>query len=84
MKKLFVLMSLLSLLGCGPSLSTLDSFYYSATHGFRGLTNRGYRAERLPEGKTRITVELGDDRDRVFLAEALFVKIESFMPVVYH
>lgn len=70
MKKLFVLMSLLSLLGCRPSLSTLDSFYYSATHGFRGFTNRGYRAERLDDGKTRITVELGDDRDRVFLAEA--------------
>lgn len=63
-------MSLLSLLGCRPSLSTLDSFYYSATHGFRGFTNRGYRAERLDDGKTRITVELGDDRDRVFLAEA--------------
>ena len=63
-------MSLLSLLGCRPSPSTLDSFYYSATHGFRGFTNRGYRAERLDDGKTRITVELGDDRDRVFLAEA--------------
>ena len=70
MKKLFVLMSLLSLLGCRPNPSTLDSFYYSATHGYRGFTNRGYRAERLNDGKTRITVELGDDRDRVFLAEA--------------
>ena len=63
-------MSLLSLLGCRPGPSALDSFYYSATHGFRGFTNRGYRAERLGDGKTRITVELGDDRDRVFLAEA--------------
>ncbi len=63
-------MSLLSLLGCRPGPSALDSFYYSATHGFRGFTNRGYRAERLDDGKTRITVELGDDRDRVFLAEA--------------
>ena len=70
MKKLLVLMSLLSLLGCRPNPSTLDSFYYSATHGYRGFTNRGYRAERLNDGKTRITVELGDDRDRVFLAEA--------------
>ena len=82
--KLLFLMSLLSFLGCRPATPTpdplaqpvpdgqtrLESFYYTATHGYRGFTNRGYRAERLADGKTRITIELGNDRDRVFQAEA--------------
>lgn len=84
MTKFLFLMSLLSFLGCRPAMPTpdplaqpvpdgprrLESFYYTATHGYRGFTNRGYRAERLSDGKVRITVELGDDRDRVFLADA--------------
>ena len=80
--KLLLLMSLLSFFGCRPAAPSpvpqpsadgkvrLESFYYSATHGYRGFTNRGYRAERLADGKVRITVELGDDRDRVFSADA--------------
>ena len=80
--KLLLLMSLLSFFGCRPSNPApnpqpvpegpvrLDSFYYTATHGYRGFTNRGYRAERMYDGNARITIELGDDRDRVFVAEA--------------
>ena len=80
--KLLLLMSLLSFFGCrnnAPSPAPqpvsdgqpcLNSFYYNATHGYRGFTNRGYRAERLADGKARITIELGDDRDRVFAADA--------------
>ena len=72
--KLIFLMSLLSLFGCGNNTPApaydgpvrLDSFYHTATHGYRGFTNRGYRAVRLADGKARITVELGDDRDRMF------------------
>ncbi len=48
------------------SADRLQSFYHTATHGYRGFTNRGYRAERLKGGKARLTIELGDDRDRVF------------------
>ena len=84
--QLLLLMSLLSFFGCRHNPPTpepvplaqpaaggvvrLDSFYYTATHGYRGFTNRGYRAERLADGNVRITVELGDDRDRVFEADA--------------
>ena len=81
--KLLFLMSLLSFFGCRPGTQAadplaqpvpdgpvrLESFYYTATHGYRGFTNRGYRAERISDGKVRITVELGDDRDRVFIAD---------------
>ena len=71
--KLLFLMSLLSFFGCRPDTpagpARLESFYYSATHGYRGFTNRGYKAERLSDGKVRITVELGDDRDRTFVAD---------------
>lgn len=75
-----LVMSLLSLIGCGaqspaPRLvpegpAHLTSFYYTATHGYRGFTNRGYRAERQQDGRVCLTLELRDDRDRVFLAEA--------------
>lgn len=82
--KILFLMSLLSFFGCRPATPVpdplaqpvpdgqirLESFYYTATHGYRGFTNRGYRAERLSDGKVRITVELGDDRDRLFVADA--------------
>ena len=86
MKNLLLLMALFSFLGCRHNPPTpepaplvqavpdgkvrLDSFYYSATHGYRGFTNRGYKAERLSDGKVRVTVELGNDRDRVFEADA--------------
>ena len=78
--KILLLMSLLSLFGCRAQMpapepvsdgpARLNSFYYTATHGYRGYTNRGYRAERLENGTVRITVELGDDRDRIFEADA--------------
>lgn len=51
----------------------LNYFYHTATHGWRGFTNRGYKAERLKRGKVRITVELGNDRDRVFETGASFM-----------
>ena len=78
-------MSLLSIFGCGSTSPEqtqnpasrgpvcLDSFYYTATHGYRGYTNRGYKAERLNDGSVRVTVELGDDRDRVTTADASFM-----------
>ena len=90
--KLLLLMSLLSILGCGKNGSVsgdqpvpegqalLTKFYYTATHGFRGFTNRGYQAERLKDGKVRITVELGDDRDRVFEADgAILDSLEALV-----
>lgn len=75
--RLLLVMSLLSFLGCGqnkpaPELDRdvhLKSFYYSASHGYHAYSNIGYRAERLEDGQTRITVIVGNDRDRVFLAE---------------
>ena len=78
MKNILLLMSLLSFFGCRSNAPApapeepvrLNDFYYTETHGYRGFTNRGYRAERLDDGKVRITVELGDDRDRVFKADA--------------
>ncbi len=73
--KLILLMSMLSFFGCqSPDILDgsvhLDSFYYTATHGWRGYTNRGYRAERLSADQVRITIELGDDRDRIFVTDA--------------
>ena len=74
---LLLVMSLFSFLGCGqnkpaPELDRnvhLKSLCYSASHGYHAYSNIGYRAERLEDGQTRITVIVGDDRDRVFLAE---------------
>ena len=74
---LLLVMSLFSFPGCGqnkpaPELDRdvhLKSLYYSASHGYHAYSNIGYRAERLEDGQTRITVIVGDDRDRVFLAE---------------
>ena len=78
--KFLLLMSLLSFLGCRPQTPApqsladgpvrLTSFYYTATHGYHGFTNRGYRAKLQNDGSVRITVELGDDRDRIFEADA--------------
>lgn len=75
--RLLLVMSLLSFLGCGqnkpaPELDRdvhLKSLYYSASHGYHAYSNIGYKAERLEDGQTRITVIVGNDRDRVFLAE---------------
>jgi hypothetical protein len=87
---LILIMSLLSFLGCGhkvpglgPELDPdvhLTSVYYSATHGYYAHSNIGYKAERLEDGKARVTVEVGDDRDRVFETEgALMDTLESFV-----
>ncbi|MBR6868721.1 MAG: hypothetical protein IKM93_02785 [Bacteroidales bacterium] len=79
MYKLLLVMSLFSLLGCGhknPALGPeldkdvhVQSLYFTATHGYHAYSNIGYRAERLESGKTRVVVEVGNDRDRVFEAE---------------
>ena len=62
-------MTLLSLFGCGkkpdPALQ-LESIFFGATHGYHAYSNIGYKAERMDSGKTRVIVEVGDDRDRVF------------------
>lgn len=75
--RLFLVMSLFSFLGCGhkapgPELGKsvhLQSLYYSASHGYHAHSNIGYRAERLENGKARVTVLVGNDRDRVFETE---------------
>ena len=75
--RLFLVMSLFSFLGCGhkapgPELDKsvhLQSLYYSASHGYHAHSNIGYRAERLENGKARVTVLVGNDRDRVFETE---------------
>ncbi len=60
-------MSLLSFFGCGHvTPASLASIHFSATHGYHAYSNIGYKAERLPNGASRITVEVGNDRDRVF------------------
>ncbi|MBR1539557.1 MAG: hypothetical protein IJ636_08650 [Bacteroidales bacterium] len=74
MTKILILMSLLSLLGCGHNApagpaARLERIYYSATHGYHAYSNIGYSAERLADGKTRIVVEVGNDRDRIFEAD---------------
>ena len=79
MFKLLLLMSLFSFLGCGhknpqpgPELDKnvhVQSLYYTATHGYHAHSNIGYKAERLENGMTRVVVEVGNDRDRVFEAE---------------
>ena len=79
MFKLLLLMSLFSFLGCGhknplpgPELDKnvhVQSIHFSATHGYHAHSNIGYKAERLENGTTRVVVEVGNDRDRVFEAE---------------
>jgi len=64
-------MSLLSLLGCSPKYETvhLQSLYIGGTHGYHAHSNIDYQAERLDNGRTRVTVMVGNDRDRVFETE---------------
>lgn len=88
--RLLLLMSLLSFLGCGhktPAIGPemdrnvhLQSLRISGTHGYHAYSNIGYRAERMDSGKTRVIVEVGDDRDRVFETDgALMDTLESFV-----
>ena len=80
MLKLLLVMSLFTFLGCGhkrpvlgPELDKnvhVQSLYFSATHGYHAYSNIGYKAERLENESARVTVEVGNDRDRVFVAEA--------------
>ena len=68
--RLLLVMSLLFFQGCGrPAPAPLKSIYYSATHGYHAYSNIGYRAERLENGNTRVSVLVGNDRDRIFEAE---------------
>lgn len=66
------LMSLLSFLGCGhntpglPDNVRLQYVRCGGTHGYHAYSNIDYCAERLENGRTRVVVEVGDDRDRVF------------------
>ena len=74
-------MSLLSLFGCGPKTPApspapgpddpdrLVSIEYGGTHGYHAYSNIDYRAQRTEDGKTRVTVMVGNDRDRVFEAD---------------
>ena len=86
--RLLIVMSLLSFLGCGqkdpaPGLDRdvhLQSLYYSASHGYHAYSNIGYRAERLEDGQARVTVLVGNDRDRVYLTEgALMDSLEALV-----
>jgi hypothetical protein len=70
--KYLILMSLLSFLGCGTPLDDsvrLQFLSYGGTNGYHAYSNIGYTAERLEDGKTRVVVQVGNDRDRVFEAE---------------
>ncbi|MBR3449612.1 MAG: hypothetical protein IKH24_08745 [Bacteroidales bacterium] len=68
--RLLLVMSLLFFQGCGrPAPAPLKSIYHSATHGYHAYSNIGYRAERLENGNTRVSVLVGNDRDRVFETE---------------
>lgn len=95
---LLIIMTLLSLLGCGPKKPAgpdepgdvrLDYIHYSASHGYHAYSNIGYSAERQADGKTRIVVEVGNDRDRVFEAEAsvmdsLDAIVKKYKMIKYH
>ena len=81
MNKILLLMSLLSLFGCGhrpapapvsgPSDTErrLVKLEYGGTHGYHAYSNIDYTAERTDDGKTCITLVVGNDRDRVFVEE---------------
>lgn len=86
MFRLLILMSLLSFLGCGKGNpapaddARLTRIHFSATHGYHAYSNIGYKAERLGEGKARVTVEVGNDRDRVFdVEEAVMDSLEAIV-----
>ena len=95
---LLIIMTLLSLLGCGPKKPAgpdepgdvrLDYIHYSASHGYHAYSNIGYSAERQADGKTRIVVEVGNDRDRVFEAEgsvmdSLDAIVKKYKMIKYH
>ena len=88
--KIFILMSLLSFLGCGRPAPApqpegrhgkLMSLEYGGTHGYHAYSNIDYRAERLEDGRTRITVMVGNDRDRVFEEDGSVM--DSLEAIVY-
>ena len=92
MAKLLLLMSLLSFLGCGrpapaPSPQSdlrhgqLMRLEYGGTHGYHAYSNIDFRAERLENGRTRITVMVGNDRDRVFEEDGSVM--DSLESIVY-
>lgn len=70
---ILLLMSLLSLFGCGQNEPApgpgvpLKSIRYSGTRGYHAHSNVGFRAQRQDDGTTRVALEVGNDRDRVFL-----------------
>ena len=79
MTRFLLLMSLSFFFGCGhnnpapkpePDGPTkadgLVSLEYGGTHGYHAHSNIDYKAERMADGKTRVTVMVGNDRDRVF------------------
>ena len=65
----------------GPTKADgLVSLEYGGTHGYHAHSNIDYKAERLADGKTRITVMVGNDRDRVFEADgAIMDTLESIV-----
>ncbi len=78
MAKILILMSLLSILGCGRPAAApqpgkperrLTSIEYGGTHGYHSHSNIDYKAERMKDGRTRVTVMVGNDRDRVFVED---------------
>ena len=88
MVRLLILMALLSFFGCGNGQpasppakdAQLTRIHFSATHGYHAHSNIGYKAERTGEGKARVTVEVGDDRDRVFnVEEAVMDSLEAIV-----
>ena len=82
-------MSLLSFLGCGRPTSApetgrhgqLMSLEYGGTHGYHAYSNIDFQAERLENGRTRIIVMVGNDRDRVFEEEGSVM--DSLEAIVY-
>ena len=92
MAKIFLLMSLLSFLGCSrpatdPAQHTdrrhgqLMKLEYGGTHGYHAYSNIDFKAERLENGRTRITVMVGNDRDRVFEEDSSVM--DSLEAIVY-
>ena len=80
--KYLFLMSLLSFLGCGQKepASPLKYIHISGTHGYYAHSNIGYSAERMENGRTRIVVEVGNDRDRVFETDgSLMDTLEAYV-----
>ena len=84
--KYLFLMSLLSFLGCGhnapglPDDVRLQYVRCGGTHGYHAYSNIDYSAERLENGRTRVVVEIGNDRHRVFEADgALMDTLEAIV-----